>query len=136
MTVARTAYSAVTCEVLSSHKKASRRRLLVPSFLLKPALNNVRAVLAYPRFQHRVVPALGLNELAAMRGFVGLHLPRLASTCGACFGVHLSHTSLRIQDIDDIPQTETISRKQIAEFGLKLNLFLELSAPFQCFELC
>lgn len=100
----------------------------MPGFLLEPALNSVRAVLALPSFQHRVVTTLGLNDLAAMRVFVGFHFPRLASTGGACCRAHLAHASLRILDVDDITQTETISRKQIRACGIQpgatYNLFL------------
>jgi hypothetical protein len=83
-----------------------------------------------------VVAAFGLDDLAVVRVHILLNLARTTRGLLSCYRGRGTTTGLRIRDVDDVTQAVAVLSQQVTQFGLKMNLRLQLGAAFECFELC
>lgn len=83
-----------------------------------------------------MIPTLGLNDLAIMRVLVDLDRTRPARRLLRHYrSTFPALASLRIQDVDYVTQAEAVLTKEVAQFGFKLDFFLQTAVVFQRFQL-
>lgn len=101
--------------------------------LHQPSLDDVGSVLCFPLFQSFVVPTFGLDHFTGIRVFVYLEFAWFA--CAGCGSGRLASASgLRIEQVDDVFQAETIMLKQLAQFRFEFDFFLQFVITFQYFQ--
>lgn len=98
-----------------------------------PALNFAGAVLGFPLFQRLVIITFSLYDFAGVRIFVSLQLPRFTSV-GCRSRILTALAALRIQQIDNVLQAETILVQQPTQLGLELVFFLQTGVALQGFQ--
>ena len=74
----------------------------------EPAFHHIGAVLGFPFLQQLVIAAFGFNDLAVMWVLVLLDLTGATRGLFNCCRSKGTTVCLRIQDVDDVTQTEAI----------------------------
>ncbi|PAV92291.1 hypothetical protein WR25_01212 [Diploscapter pachys] len=115
---------------------AGRMDAMPPPALLTPGLDGFSAVLGFPRLEDGVIPALGLDQFAVMRVLVGLYFTWLTSRFLLRNWSSSTTASLRIKNVDHLPQAVTILTKQATKFVFKLHFSLNGTVIFHRFQFC
>lgn len=91
---------------------------------MTPGLYSFCAVLILPRLENGVVTALSLNHFTRMWVLVRLNFARLASANRLHYRAQTA-AGLRVENVDDISQTETVFAQESTQLAFKLHLLFE-----------
>jgi len=84
----------------------------------------------FPLFQRLVISAFGFNHFTGVWVFVSLHLARLASA-GRLSRCWAARTALRVKQIDNVLEAETVFIQQFAQLGFKFDFFFQRDVTLQ-----